>query len=65
MASVQVIIFIPQKQIKAYAGIGLTTAKRMEAKGTFPKRRQIVGQKGVGWLYSEVRSWAEALPEAV
>lgn len=56
-------IFIPQKEIKAVAGICLTTAKKLEREGLFPKRRKIVGQdRKVGWLYAELKAWAEALP---
>lgn len=55
-------LLVSQEMIKAVAGISKNTALAMEKKGTFPKRRQIPGQKRVGWALRDIERWAENLP---
>ncbi len=55
-------LLVSQEMIKSVAGISKNTALAMEKKGTFPKRRQVPGQKRVGWALRDIERWAESLP---
>lgn len=55
-------LVVPQSMIQAVAGVSKTMALEMEKKGTFPKRRQIPGQKRNGWALSDLKRWADGLP---
>lgn len=49
---------IRPKFIKQKTGLSLSTVNRLEKLGEFPKRRKLsIGS--VGWLESEIDTWAE------
>lgn len=47
----------------ASTGLSKSTIARLEARGRFPRRRQ-VSSKAVGWLSTEIDAWIRDLPEA-
>ena len=51
------------QDVQDVTGLGKTTIQRMEARGEFPRRRQIA-RKRVGWLASEVDEWMATRPAA-
>ena len=50
-------LFIRRNQIKQVTGLSQSTVWRLEAEGTFPKRRKV--GHCVGSLYSEVENFLE------
>lgn len=44
-------------EVQHFSGLSKSTIRRRELEGTFPQRRQL-GPKAVGWLESELLSWA-------
>lgn len=51
----------PLDQAPAVVGIAQTTIDQLEARGQFPKRRQLSGRR-VGYLMRELEEWAETRP---
>jgi prophage regulatory protein len=43
-------------QVSQLAGLGRSMIYQMQAEGRFPQRIKL-GQRAVGWLESEVRTW--------
>lgn len=48
-------IFIRRNQIKQITGLSPSTIWRLEAEGSFPKRRKV--GHCVGWMYEEVETF--------
>jgi len=51
--------YVDKKGLKQYVPLSEVTIWRMEARGEFPKRRQI-SKRRVAWLLSEVMEWVTA-----
>lgn len=54
-------LFCPRDQAPDVVGLPLTTIDGLEARGDFPKRRQLSGRR-VGYLMRELEEWAETRP---
>lgn len=50
-----------KEELRRYLGLSDSTIYRMEKEGTFPKRRKLSSRR-VGWLRTDVDSWAESRP---
>lgn len=55
-------LFIRPKNAKEITGLSLSTIKRLEDAGKFPKRRR-VGAGVTGWIYDEVKDCLVQQPE--
>jgi prophage regulatory protein len=51
--------FIRLPEVLRLTGLSRSTVYRMEARGDFPKRRQL-GIGSVGWNFGEVLAWLES-----
>ena len=54
-------LICPLEQAPAVVGIAQTTIDQLEARGEFPKRRQLSGRR-VGYLMRELEEWTESRP---
>lgn len=52
-------IIVRRSQLKDTVGLSPSTVDRLERTGDFPSRRKF-GVGTVGWLYSEVETWANS-----
>ena len=55
--------YIRDEECGRLSGLSRTTRWRLEARGKFPKRRQL-SENAVGWLLSEVLAWRASRPVA-
>jgi len=46
-------------EITHRTGLSLSTIKRLEQDGTFPRRRSL-GPHAIGWIESEVNEWLQS-----
>lgn len=53
------LVFEPER--KLLTGISRVTARQMEKRGEFPRRRRVGAQK-VAWLFSEIQQWIAERP---
>ncbi|HSD42366.1 MAG TPA: AlpA family phage regulatory protein [Burkholderiales bacterium] len=56
-------IVVRKTELESVIGFGEGTARRLERKGLFPRRRQLTNGS-VGWLASELEEWAKSRPIA-
>jgi prophage regulatory protein len=47
-------------EVQEMTGLSDTTLRRYERQGQFPKRRKL-GERGVGWLESDVLEWIQKI----
>lgn len=54
-------LVVRKEDLKSVVGISPATARRLELRGDFPRRRQLTPDL-VGWNAEELKQWVESRP---